>query len=399
MVELQQTAPTHYSPSKLTCSRIDRIYTTTPGWILTNLQCSASLLEHPRELHEKGISDHGPVSTSISLKRRLPRELQPIPRFIAESDHFKKRHDELVTQTALRKLPPVQRWELHKVILRQAGEHAREKLVYAAEHTEFEVNQSLTTIARTVWHNDVRLARKLLRCSDLAKLHLSVTDDTVTLTCPPSFKSCVEAAKTAYYAKLKDKVDLDHPEAASNIKSSKLRAVSRLAQLWAPQDKRLVLAAVKAPSDYSALSVTRRPDLRSAALAAYCSSTYSPKKFDEAKARSFCATWCAPAARQLIKPPSSMSVRAFIKSSKHSKPGPDGLPYAAWDAAGDAGAETLLEVNDFLASGYTMPVTYSDQLMLFVVKGEDQDDAYEVCRVAADTRPLSLKNTDNKIIA
>ena len=125
MVELQQTAPTHYSPSELTCSRIDRIYTTTPGWILTNVQCSAGLLAQPRELHEKGISDHAPVSSSVSIKHRQPKELQPIPRFIAESEHFKKRHDELAAQTDLRKLPPVQRWEQHKVILRQAGAYAR----------------------------------------------------------------------------------------------------------------------------------------------------------------------------------------------------------------------------------------------------------------------------------
>ena len=107
--------------------------------------------------------------------------------------------------------------ELHKVILGRAGEYAREKLLYAAEYSEFDVNQTLATIARTVWHNDVRLARKLSRCSDLAKKHLSVPDDEVILICPPSFKSCVEVAKTANCAKLKDKVDLVHPEAASNI--------------------------------------------------------------------------------------------------------------------------------------------------------------------------------------
>jgi hypothetical protein len=99
-------------------------------------------------------------------------------------------------------------------------------LLFAEEHTEFEVNQTLTTIARTVWHNDVRLARKLLRSSELAMQHLLVTDAEVTLKNPSSFKSGVEAAKTAYYAKLKEKLDIDHPEAATNIKFSKLRAIT-----------------------------------------------------------------------------------------------------------------------------------------------------------------------------
>ena len=88
------------------------------------------------------------------------------------------------------------------------------------------------------------LARKLLSCCDLAKQHLLVTDAEVSLKDAASFKSHVETAKTSYFEKLKEKVNIDHPEAASNMKTSKLRAVSQLAKLWAPVDKRLVLAAV-----------------------------------------------------------------------------------------------------------------------------------------------------------
>ena len=46
-----------------------------------------------------------------------------------------------------------------------------------------------------------------------------------------------------------------------------------------------------------------------------------------------------------------------------------------------------------------MPITFSDQVMLFAVKGEEPGDALEVCRFAADTQPLPLINSDNKIIA
>lgn len=199
MVEFQQTAPTHFSPVSLTCSRIDRIYTTTPGWILTSVWTSAVLSAQPRDLHESRISDHAPVSACMSLKRRLPKELQPIPKYVAESMHFKKRHDELVALADLGSLPPVQRWEQNKRILRQAGAHARDVLLNAREHTAFEVNQTLATIARTVWHNDVRLAHKLLRHSELAREHLTVTEAELKLRSPPAFKSCVEGEKVTYY--------------------------------------------------------------------------------------------------------------------------------------------------------------------------------------------------------
>ena len=47
-------------------------------------------------------------------------------------------------------------------------------------------------------------------------------------------------------------------------------------------------------------------------------------------------------------------------------------------------------MNDFLASGYVMPIKFSDQLMISTVKGEELEDAHEVCWEPGDTRPLSL---------
>ena len=54
MVEFQQAAPTHISPASLTSSRMDRIFTTTPGWILTSVRTTAYLHPQPRELHDGG---------------------------------------------------------------------------------------------------------------------------------------------------------------------------------------------------------------------------------------------------------------------------------------------------------------------------------------------------------
>ena len=95
---------------------------------------------------------------------------------------------------------------------------------------------------------------------------------------------------------------------------------------------------------------------------------------NEDKARSFYAKWCALAAAHLLKPISNAGVRFVLRSAKHSQPGPDDVPYLAWEVAGDVGAETLREVNDFLASGHTMPISFSDQLLLFGVNGEVSDD-------------------------
>ena len=52
-----------------------------------------------------------------------------------------------------------------------------------------------------------------------------------------------------------------------------------------------------------------------------------------------------------------------------------------------------------LASGYTMPVESSDQLMIFIVKGKALEDSHEVSWAPGETRPLALKSSDNNSIA
>ena len=45
-----------------------------------------------------------------------------------------------------------------------------------------------------------------------------------------------------------------------------------------------------------------------------------------------------------------------------------------------------------------MPIPYNDSLTVFAPKGDDPHDYLEVTRDASDTRPLALKNADNKVV-
>ena len=45
-----------------------------------------------------------------------------------------------------------------------------------------------------------------------------------------------------------------------------------------------------------------------------------------------------------------------------------------------------------------MPESFNDSATAFVAKSDLEADSEEVVREAADTRPLSLKNADNKIV-
>ena len=62
-------------------------------------------------------------------------------------------------------------------------------------------------------------------------------------------------------------------------------------------------------------------------------------------------------------------------------------------------AEILRDSAHWMALGRLLYIEYNDTLFQFAPKGEEPDDPEEVIRNAEDTRPLGLRNTDNKIIS
>ena len=62
--------------------------------------------------------------------------------------------------------------------------------------------------------------------------------------------------------------------------------------------------------------------------------------------------------------------------------------------------ETLAEAGCALAGGALPPLAFNESIIAFPPKGTDPlDTASAATREPGDTRPLSLKNTDNKTIA
>ena len=84
--------------------------------------------------------------------------------------------------------------------------------------------------------------------------------------------------------------------------------------------------------------------------------------------------------------------------ARDSLPGADGLPYAAWLAAGETGAEALEAGADWMASGGVMDPSFNIVFQCFAPKSSEGPCDGGV-RDPKELRPLGLKNTDNKLIA
>ena len=80
-----------------------------------------------------------------------------------------------------------------------------------------------------------------------------------------------------------------------------------------------------------------------------------------------------------------------ITHSNNSTAGPDGILFAAWRAAPELAAPILLNVFTSISKGQPPPNNFNNGLLFLLPKKQTG--------LISDTRPLSVTNTDNRIIA
>ena len=86
----------------------------------------------------------------------------------------------------------------------------------------------------------------------------------------------------------------------------------------------------------------------------------------------------------------------LIRRLENSAPGPDGVPYAAYKAIYDTSAAVFSECLGDGLSGDDLPDEMAESLLIFIPEGDSS--AAEAFH-PGEVRPLTLGNTDAKIIA
>eukprot|EP00959_Pyramimonas_sp_CCMP1952_P135433 2833784-Pyramimonas_sp.AAC.2 len=98
-----------------------------------------------------------------------------------------------------------------------------------------------------------------------------------------------------------------------------------------------------------------------------------------------------------MPPPSNRAIVRVLERARPSAPGPDNLPCEAWKAA-PGGADMLYDSMMWMLDGHSLGYEYNHMLGVFAPKGSEEGDESGAIRTAGHTRPLGLKNADNKII-
>ena len=89
----------------------------------------------------------------------------------------------------------------------------------------------------------------------------------------------------------------------------------------------------------------------------------------------------------------------MLDGTANSSPGPDGIPFMCWKRAPEEFKTIIYEAYLALLNGADVPHNFNTAFMIFLAKGSSPSDAEVVSRRPRDTSPLSLSNTDAKIMA
>ncbi len=172
-------------------------------------------------------------------------------------------------------------------------------------------------------------------------------------------------------------------------------------------------------SQLHVLAATWRSHRRRISLAAVVDSHGIPQESPEAAADLLAAHWGPVFAAKDIEAEAALQIMPFTQivpnglnwildreglheimaKPRDSAPGPDGIPFGAWRAAGPAFYDIMYSAFSSFLSGACLPEGFNECNLAFIPKGDDPHDALLVARTPATTRPISLSNTDNKYFA
>jgi hypothetical protein len=126
LTELAQPLDTHFSPANSLCSRIDRIYTTIPPWLLTQLNVHATLHLDPKAVYDAELSDHTVLKVNFASRKPLPADQRPISRHVVSDPLYATFLQQLVDASSLDALAVPLRLSHFKILMREAARLVRD---------------------------------------------------------------------------------------------------------------------------------------------------------------------------------------------------------------------------------------------------------------------------------
>jgi endonuclease/exonuclease/phosphatase family metal-dependent hydrolase len=175
-------------------TRIDRICTSLPAWTLKQIQAHVCLAWQATSPSGLELSDHAPVSGSLSSRKQLPKELRPIPLWLASSKASEEAANKLALDAHVEALGPWERLLIHKKSMRKASEVALDHIMNRTDMKKERECQAISSAARAAWFDIPALVPQIHKNAPETIPLLEIQDGHVVITNPERFKTLVGQA-------------------------------------------------------------------------------------------------------------------------------------------------------------------------------------------------------------
>lgn len=333
------------------------------------------------------VSDHVPISLRLSQPRYQPTNDGPIPRWVARHplyEHLLKGLlDDLISAGDTK-----EKLQFFKCAARLAHKRFRIAISNCVASTVDEQLYFATLAYRAARSRSRTALVRALNCFPRLRMYVDQSSAAFTDACGLS-----QLIATLHRAKCDDEEAELELELDEQQKMARLQVVQRRRQAWALEKRRLCLSQIVDSSGVPYRSeADAAEELRRHWQSVAEEGTVNTDRWDYLKryvqAVPDGMEW-AVAAQDFVE---------SIRNRKPSAPGPDGLPYSIYLLCDAAGATVLYDLYCDILAGGTPPDDFLDALMVFIPKGSAASDGTIVARTPDNVRPLSLSNTDCKLV-
>lgn len=362
-------------------------------------------------LAHRKISDHAPLSVSFKGTEPIAFSSRPIPKFVASSPRFAVLVSDHIMCHECATMSSGERLQLHKRAIRVVSRViVRDSLARSWENPCHKA-LLLSMTARAVVRNDIGLFAKCAK--DCSKLKEFVELARVTVTGHDAISQVVESRTSCFVNRLHFS---DHSSFAQELSS--LRRVewdsardklcspkhspavrakidNRIVE-WAKTGRRLQVGGICLGDG----AVTRDISEMSQALAQHWSTQFLARDVSDSRLSQFFKSNVVDLSDVAPLTPKTMQYCLRRRSDTHSSPGPDGIPYQMWCSTPLETCRTLRLV--FFDMCYASEASENFNISWTACppkKVVESELANPILRAPQNTRPISGKNTDNKLIA
>ena len=341
------------------------------------------------------LSDHALSRFTISRKAPLSRGEKPIPSDVFRFPSYKFYHGRWMETVDLDNLAPGPRRRAHKLIIRQAAKDTVDWQLLTDETSSFSSSTILLAISRAVIDGNRRTLQRIAARHPRFAKFIDLTGDVPAIAHPMDFDILI----TTHMRRRINTRDASNKNQNSKDVPFRRARRNRRKKLWCKFDRRLTLSAIEVVGHDGAILTIDDPNKREEILNDHWAEVFDSKPVDLSNASPFLDKYVIPLALADIPSPNVNDYLRMLRSVNNSSPGLDGIPYACWACSGKAAAVTLLQYGQFLCSGGVPDLEFQDSILALPPKGKRLGDLKKVVRMPSQTRPLNMRNSDNKTIA